>query len=107
MFLKGLQETDLGCGGHTPVSESAAFEYIREGTTSFHNHIYNNCSGKHAGFLALCKYQGHSTADYLSPEHPIQLQIRSAVCDIFDIDPNSIHIGIDGCSAPAFAMTVK
>ena len=104
----GISESDLRCGGHTPISEAAAFEYVRQGCkTPFTDHIYNNCSGKHAGFLALSKFLGYSLDDYLSPTHPIQLLIRSAVCDVFGIESDVLHLGIDGCSAPAYAMTVR
>ena len=53
----GLDETDLKCGPHTPMNICCAFDYIRNGVTpSFESGIYNNCSGKHAGFLAYCKW---------------------------------------------------
>jgi L-asparaginase II len=94
----GLDENDLQCGGHTPISEEAAFKYVREGVpTPFRAHIYNNCSGKHAGFLALCKYFHHPIEGYLSPAHPIQKLIREAVCDVFKISDDELHAGVDGC----------
>lgn len=91
-------ENDLRCGGHTPVSEEAAFQYVRNGVqTPFRDHIYNNCSGKHAGFLALCKFLGHPIEGYLSLDHPIQLLIREAVSNVFCVPENELHVGIDGC----------
>ena len=93
-----LNENDLRCGGHTPVSEEAAFEYVRKGvSTPFCDHIYNNCSGKHAGFLALCKFLGHSLEGYLLLDHPIQVLIREAISDVFSVPENELHVGIDGC----------
>jgi L-asparaginase II len=93
-----LHENDLACGGHTPISEEAAFEYVREGVqTPFRAHIYNNCSGKHAGFLALCKYLNHPIEGYLSPSHPIQRLIREAVSDVFQISDEELYAGVDGC----------
>lgn len=118
----GLHESDLACGGHTPISEEAAFKYVREGApTPFRDHIYNNCSGKHAGFLALCKYLNHPIEGYLSPSHPIQRLIREAVCDVFEIPDEELYSGVDGCrsslssfsflsfyhSAPAFALSAR
>ncbi len=38
--------------------------------------LHNNCSGKHAGMLAQAIDRGLSTADYLDPNHPVQLGIR-------------------------------
>ena len=80
----GLNETDLGCGPHTPLNVNCAFAYIRNGVeTPFSSGIYNNCSGKHAGFLALCKYLNLPIKDYLSPTHPLQLLIQEAAMDVF------------------------
>jgi L-asparaginase II len=104
----GLNESDLCCGGHTPVHLESAFHYVREGCcTPFTEHIYNNCSGKHAGFLALSKYLGYSTKNYLLMTHPIQILIKEAVSDVFNIPINELQVGVDGCSAPAYAITVK
>lgn len=80
---------------------------MRDGANNFNDHIYNNCSGKHAGFLALCKYLGLPKENYLSYDHPIQQLIKEAVFDIFNVDDNSCHIGVDGCSAPAFALSAR
>jgi L-asparaginase II len=101
----GLTELQLGCGPHTPMHEASAFRYVREGTpTPFSSGIYNNCSGKHAGFLALCKFKGFPLEGYLSPSHPLQQLILSAASDVFGVEERSIHIGIDGCSAPTYAI---
>ena len=97
-FVQGLQETDLACGGHTPVSEAAAFEYVRKGApTPFKDHIYNNCSGKHAAFLALSKYLGAPTASYLQAHHPVQQRIIDTICDFFGLERDKLHVGVDGC----------
>jgi L-asparaginase II len=93
-----IDESELRCGGHTPISEEAAFNYVRQGApTPFHAHIYNNCSGKHAGFLALCKYLNHPLEGYLSPNHPIQILIREAVSDVFGVPDDELYAGTDGC----------
>lgn len=102
----GCEEGDLGCGGHAPM-ESCAYDYVRAGApTPFVQDVYNNCSGKHAGFLALCKFLGHPIKGYLDPDHPVQRLVKEATCDVFCISPDTIHTGVDGCSAPAFAMPV-
>ena len=69
----GCVEDDLECGGHSP-EEQCAYDYVRAGArTPFVDHIYNNCSGKHAGFLALCKFLGHPTKGYINSDHPVQV----------------------------------
>lgn len=105
---KGIDECSLRCGGHTPVSEAAAFAYVRDGApTPFVDHIYNNCSGKHAGFLALCKYLHLPLDGYLDPSHEVQVLVREVVCDVFEMDETGLHVGVDGCSAPNYAMTAR
>jgi L-asparaginase II len=101
----GASEDDLTCGGHTPGCEESAFQYVRDGApTPFRGHIYNNCSGKHAGFLAVAKHIGAPLKGYLDMSHPVQQLIRSAVSDIFQIPLDELYAGIDGCSAPAYVM---
>jgi L-asparaginase II len=90
------------------VNESAAFEYVREGVaTPFTDHIYNNCSGKHAGFLALCKYLEEPLAGYLEVSHRVQQLVQEAVCDVFELNQSQLHAGVDGCNAPNYAMNAR
>jgi L-asparaginase II len=107
----GCKESDLQCGSHTPVDFKSAIQYCLEAGKNlypFQAPIYNNCSGKHSGMLALCKFLGHSIDNYLSQEHPVQRLIQEAACDVFDISlgAGTLHVGVDGCCAPAFAMPV-
>ena len=82
----GVNESDLNCGGHTPGCEVSAWNYVRAGVaTPFRDHIYNNCSGKHAGFLALCKFKGFPLQGYLEQDHPVQVLVRQSISDIFCI----------------------
>src|SRR4030095_9062612 len=61
-----------------------------------------NCSGKHSGFLAYCRMFGHPLKTYLDPDSPLQTRIRNVVQGFAGSDP--IGTGIDGCSAPNFAL---
>ena len=105
----GCDESMLQCGGHVP-SLASAFVYCVEAGTSlypFHEPIYNNCSGKHAGMLALCTFLKVPQDTYLEPSHPVQMLIRQAASDVFQLPLESMHIGVDGCSAPAIAMPIE
>jgi L-asparaginase II len=77
---------------------------IRSGTEA--TQLHNNCSGKHAGMLALALHIGAKTGSYLENEHPVQKMIRRCVADFTGIDEGSIPLGTDGCSAPNFAVPV-
>ena len=97
----GLGQADLLCGAHEPYDRAARDALIRRHAAPDQTH--NNCSGKHAGFLALSGHLG-AGADYIAPDHPVQLRVRSAFEDLTDLQ--SPGFGIDGCSAPNFATTL-
>jgi len=101
----GLDESALQCGAHTPRSEESIRLLRESGRES--TPIYNNCSGKHAGMLAHAIHRGLSTHDYLDPQHPIQIAIFNALADMSGVAPESIGVGVDGCSAPCFALPLR
>ena len=94
----------LQCGTHTPLSESRFEEIARAGERL--TPLHNNCSGKHSGFLALAKFLGCDLAGYRDAQHEVQIQVREAVCDICQIEENALHTGVDGCTAPNYAMPI-
>jgi L-asparaginase II len=98
----GIEEKDLQCGGHLPADAEMLKTFIREDKEPTSNH--NNCSGKHTTMLAYAKMRGTPLADYLDIENPIQQDILTALCDMCGIEREKVEIGIDGCSAPNFAM---
>jgi L-asparaginase II len=66
--------------------------------------IHNNCSGKHAGMIALAKHLGVDPAGYTRLEHPVQRAIAKAYGEICDYDLSAAPVGIDGCSVPTWAV---
>ncbi|MFD2272932.1 asparaginase [Undibacterium arcticum] len=64
------------------------------------NQLYNNCSGKHAGFLAYCMQHGQPIDSYLDPAHPLQQAVRASVAHFAGVNDSDLIMGIDGCSAP-------
>jgi L-asparaginase II len=66
--------------------------------------IYHNCSGKHAGMLAVCRARGWPTAGYRLPEHPLQRAILSEVSDAAGQAPAT---GTDHCSVVTFALPLE
>ena len=65
---------------------------------------HHNCSGKHAGFLAYCVQHGWPVDTYLDTAHPLQQAIRRDVARRWACRPDAAGMGIDGCSAPNYAM---
>jgi len=66
--------------------------------------LAHNCSGKHSGMLAHCAACGYGKHDYLAMDHPLQREIRTAVAGMAGVPEGALHAGIDGCSAPNYAM---
>ncbi len=92
----------LKCGCHLPGIFSYFDKAPPEGLVFDERH--NNCSGKHAGFVAYCVMHGQSLDDYIAPTHPLQQAIRRDVARAAGMDVNDLKMGIDGCSAPNYAM---
>ena len=69
--------------------------------------IEHNCSGKHAGLLALCRAEGWPIEGYRLSDHPCQHAMLEEVAAAAEVDPASIAIGVDGCGVPTFALTLE
>lgn len=98
----GIRESDLQCGVHMPGDAAAYKALISRGEAPTPNR--NNCSGKHSGMLAHAKMRGLPLDTYLDPGHPIQQDILSAFAQLCEHPRENVEIGVDGCSAPNFAV---
>jgi L-asparaginase II len=98
----GLNYKALRCGCHLPGIFAQLEQAPPPGFVVDERH--NNCSGKHAGFLAYCVQHGLRLDDYIAPEHPLQQAIRRDVARAVGMDANDLKMGIDGCSAPNYAL---
>ncbi len=83
----GASVDDLQCGGKPTA-------------------LYNNCSGKHAGILALARLRGEPFAGYLDVAHPVQREILEFCERSFGDRFTPDRIGVDGCGIPTFAVTL-
>jgi L-asparaginase II len=97
----GNTPDDLQCGTHVPGWYEARGEVPPPPPYS---PLAHNCSGKHAGMLACCALHGWRRDDYLEPGHPLQQSIRAAVAGYAGVPEASLVMGIDGCSAPNYAL---
>jgi len=98
----GLSPEHLQCGAHPPMFEPAARALLASGEAA--TALHNNCSGKHSAMLAACVAAGWETAGYLDPSHPLQRMNRANVAAFAGVEPDAVRIGVDGCSAPVFAV---
>lgn len=69
--------------------------------------IHNNCSGNHAGMLALCRARDWPTQGYHLPEHPVQQACLDAHLEAAELGPGAIPTGTDGCGIVTFALTLE
>jgi L-asparaginase II len=100
----GLDKESLFCGPQYPSSKRDANALIKKDEKP--HHIHNNCSGKHAGMLALCILLGVSTENYIDPTHPIQQLILNACSEMYEYSSEKMTVALDGCSAPIFSVPV-
>jgi L-asparaginase II len=69
--------------------------------------IHNNCSGNHAGMLALCRVRGWPTEGYRLLEHPVQQASLAVHTEAAEVEPRALETGIDGCGLVTFALTLE
>jgi L-asparaginase II len=69
--------------------------------------IYNNCSGKHAGMLALCDEKKWPKRGYHEPQHPVQQACADAHAEAARADEHEFPRGSDGCGVVTFAMPLE
>jgi L-asparaginase II len=101
----GVQESDLLCGVH-PLTHPPTVEAMRlRGEMPTQNR--HNCSGKHSGMLAFARMRGQPISDYLNPGHPVQRSIVETFAALCGLPVDEIEMGIDGCSAPNFAVPLR
>lgn len=101
----GLSHADLRCGAQPPGSAETRARLKDAGETPCA--LHNNCSGKHAGFLALALHLGVPKESYLDPDSRGQRLVRDAVVDMSGIDEDELSTAIDGCSAPTFRLPLS
>lgn len=101
----GLDESALRCGVHEPFSVEVTRELTRKQQPP--SVLQNNCSGKHAGMLAVAKHLGVPLDTYDAPQHPVQQLILQLVSEFSGLPAQRIAIGIDGCAAPVFGLSVR
>lgn len=98
----GIQESDLLCGVHPPTDPATQEALRARGEAVTPNR--HNCSGKHSGMLAFARLLGVTLEEYIDPAHPVQQRILTTFAEMCGLEPAQVELGIDGCSAPNFAV---
>ena len=101
----GMDVAALQCGTHAPYDEASAKALLLAGERP--TALHNNCSGKHAGILALCKCIGADPTTYLSAQNTAQRRILDLCARLSDDDPQTWPLAVDGCGIPVYATTLR
>ncbi|MBH8555727.1 asparaginase [Nostocaceae cyanobacterium CENA357] len=88
LWRADLDPTVLQCP--IPPSKRSALEY--------------NCSGKHAGMLAVCQQRRWPLNNYLDRKHPIQQLILGKVAELLRMPAEEFISAHDDCGAPTYLM---
>lgn len=94
----------LKCGGHEPISQTAREDLILKGEKP--TCIHNNCSGKHAMMLGLCKLNDWDMDNYDSIHHPLQIAIKKKIYELCDLK-TEYPVTKDGCGVPVHSMPLS
>ena len=101
----GLSEGDLECGTHAPRLQASIESLARANQQP--TPAFNNCSGKHSGFLTTAVTYGEPTKGYIKYDHPVQKRLRSVMTDLCGTDADAFAHGIDGCGIPTLATPLR
>ena len=101
----GCVPEQLLCGIHPPLYYAAHDEAPPAGAKF--STLHHNCSGKHSGMLAYCRQCGLPFDEYVAFDHPLQQAIRTAVAHFTGVAERDLVAGIDGCSAPNYAVPLS
>jgi L-asparaginase len=118
----GLSDRDLAiiCGSHQGTIEQSrqAFNIlwqadidpsalqcpIPQGKQSALQH---NCSGKHAGMLAVCQQRHWPLNTYIRRSNPIQQLILHKIAELLGMPGDELITARDDCGAPTYAMQMQ
>jgi len=101
----GVGAGSLACGPHTPMGVEAARGLRARGEEP--DRIHNNCSGKHAGMLALARHHGWELKGYHLPDHPVQRRMALEVARWCRVPVAELGVGVDGCGVSCFSLPLS
>ena len=99
----GCSVAVLECGAHYPSDPQSSAFLQMSGHKPDARH--NNCSGKHTGFLALSRFHGFDSKDYIQASHELQTRhITPAIEDFCRVSLLKETPAIDGCGIPVWSI---
>ncbi len=102
----GISASLLGCGTEgMPLDELTATRLARDGERP--GPIRHMCSGQHTVFILLSKLAGWDPEGYWEADHPAQRAYAETVAAAFDVRPDQLRTGIDGCGLLTYAFRLR
>jgi L-asparaginase II len=99
-----LEEGDLACGPHEPLSRRGSRMVRDSGLPP--TRLHNNCSGKHAAMLGRAHLSGWATQGYERDGHPVQNAALECVARWTGIPSDKIDRAVDGCGVVVFGLPI-
>jgi L-asparaginase II len=69
--------------------------------------LKHNCSGKHAGMLALCRAGGWRSEGYRLEGHRVQREMLAIHAEASEVADDEIRTAIDGCGVLTFGLPLE
>jgi L-asparaginase II len=101
----GLEEGDLACGPHEPLS-ARGLKLMRDAGI-FPSRLHNNCSGKHAAMLARAHTAGWTIEGYEREAHPVQRAALEEVSRWSGVPEQRVGRAVDGCGVTVFSLPLE
>ena len=102
----GIPQGMLACGIEgMPLDALTAMRLARDGERP--GPLRHMCSGQHSVFILLAKLGGWELETYWQPEHPAHAAYREAVADAYNVSPDRLRTGIDGCGVLTYAFPLR
>jgi L-asparaginase II len=115
-----LDESDLAIASASHLAEPIHLEAVRallakapasedelECGPEGGSRLHHNCSGKHAGMLALCRARGWPSTGYRLADHPVQRAMLAQIAAAARAPETEIPTAVDGCGVLTFALPVE
>lgn len=103
LLSHGLGRESLQCPADAPYGVPERNLWSASGAKR--EPILMNCSGKHTAMLITSAINGWSVDDYLNPDHPLQLLIKSTIEGL--CEEQVVMTTVDGCGAPLHMVSLR
>ena len=101
----GFTQEDLLCPSHEPLSKKENDFLLLNSLSP--KKIHNNCSGKHAAMLSICREKNFPVQNYKDLTHPLSDLVINHVCKLCEVKKDEIIISKDGCGLPVIATSLE